>query len=320
MAYADLIANELLKRPDRKLTIKNDGYWICCHNPEHSGGMERSPSLRIKVDESDKYCYRFYCFGCHTTGHYNDIAKALDLEPIDKDFRPVGNRRLNMREKLKAFNEKESAVTYRRSTFSWPEDRPWREIDAKIIIRDGAEISDIRHDLEEPRLIFPVTMWGERVGEIYALIRDPKRDGTGKKREKSYINQAGTWKESSLFGFDRVRRMLKKYPDRPLWLVEGPRDRYWCEMAGCIVVGNLGSSFSEAKADLIKILNPKRFLVASDADDAGDTLANDVYEHLHGYVPLTRIKFKAGQDPCDIPIERLRQINRRFIKKLKAES
>ena len=282
---AEFILSELFKT-DRQPTVKNDGIWIRCTNPEHSGGQERTPSLRIRV-ENTKYPNTFWCFGCGWKGHYNDIAKMLGLQKIDKDFRPVGFRKLSFREKQKT----QSISQFKSSTFKWPDDKEWRGVKGKTINRYGAELSDIRHDLEEPRLIFPVKMWGENVGYIYAMIRDSQRDENGRKLEKSYINSSGPWKEKALFGFDRARRLLKKYPDYPLWIVEGPRDVFHVSEAGCIVVGNIGSSFSKEKADLIVILNPKRLLVASDADSAGNKLAASVKEHMKGRVSLTRIKF-----------------------------
>lgn len=306
---AEFIYQQLATVPDRKVAIKSDGLWICCPNPEHSGGNERTGSLRIKVDNT-KYPNRFKCFGCDWTGHYNDIAKMLNLEKVDSDFKPVGTRQLSFKSKMRA---RDPETTYNRSTFKWPEDRDWRGIKAKTILRDGAELSDVRNDLDEPRLIFPVTMWGERVGEIYALIRDPVKGQDGEKAEVSYLNKSGPWKEKSLFGFDRARRLLRKYPWKPLWLVEGPRDRYHCEESGCITVANIGSSFSEAKAELIRVLNPHRLLVASDNDFAGNKLAARVNELLYKQVPMTRIRFKEGEDPMDQSKKKLRSINERFF-------
>lgn len=308
----EFIYNQLQTVPDRHVTVKSNGIWIVCPNPEHSGGHERSPSLHIKTTPDRRIPNLFTCYGCGMHGHYNDLAKMLGLQKVDKDFKPVGVRALSFKAKLKERQEEE---TYKRSTFSWPIDREWRGIQGKTIVRDGAELSDTRHDLDEPRLIFPVTMWGERVGEIYALLRDPTRDPeTGKKNELSYINKSGAWKEKSLFGFDRARRLLRKFPWKPLWLVEGPRDRYWVEEAGGIVVANIGSSFSDEKAELIVQLDPHRLLVASDNDSAGNKLAATVKEKVRNRIPMTRIKFKEGEDPMDQPKKKIRMINKRFYK------
>lgn len=296
--------------PDRKVTIKNDGIWLCCPNPKHSGGMERTPSLRIKV-EGTKYPNTFKCFGCEWKGHYNDIAKMLELEKVDKDFRPIGVRQLSFKERIK---KDKFEAEFRRSTFKWPENRMWRGIKAKTIINRGAELTETDNALDEPRLIFPVKMWGEDVGYIYALINDPKRDEDGKKLEVSYLNSKGPWKEKSLFGFDEARRKLKKYPWKPLWLVEGPRDRFILIESGAIAVANIGSSFSNEKVELITLLNPHRLLVASDNDSAGNKLAASVHEKLHGKVSMTRIKFKEGEDPFDQGHKKLRKINERFFK------
>lgn len=317
MSDAQLMIDELYKanvEHDLGMFSNNSGFWIRC--PYHGNGREHTPSMRITVDDGSSFFAKAKCHGCGAFVHYNDLAKHFGMEQIDKNFQAVGNRPLSFREKLKRRDEnKEREVThteYKRSTFDWPPDRPWRNIPGYVVVKEGAYLGETRDPLEEPRLIFPVTLYGEIKGYIYAMISDPKRDASGKKVDKPYINSSGPWKEKIVVGFDRARRELKKHPNKPLWIVEGPRDRTWMIAAGCIVVANIGSSFSQEKAELIKLLNPRMFLVGSDADEAGDKLAARVHELLTGHVPMTKINWPAGKDPCDIPLERLRAINKRF--------
>lgn len=314
---ADLIIEELFKA-DRKydlgITSKAGGaeIWIRC--PWHGGGRERTPSMRITVDEGSSFFRKAKCHGCGKFAHYNEIAEHFGLMKTDKNFKALGVKRLGFRNKIERIKAHDEGRDFKLSTFDWPLDRKWRTVPGKIVIRNKGVLTDTRHDLEEPRLAFPVNVWGETKGYIYALLHDPKRDATGKKIEVAYINSPGPWKEKSVFGFDRARKLLKKYPDKPLWLVEGPRDRLWLEAAGCIAVSTLGSSFSEEKSELIKILNPHRVLVASDNDEAGNDLAEDIKDHLDNHLALTRINWKEGQDPCDVALKRLKQINERFTR------
>lgn len=318
----DLILSELFKA-DQKYDLgvhqQNDDIWMRCQF--HGDGKETTPSCRLTINEGSPHFLKFKCHGCGEYGHWNKIAGKLGLQRVDSEFKAVGVRGLSFREKLNRMQttseqaaKRQAPVSYvRRSEFPWPKDRPWRNIPAKILLRDGAALGQTRHVLDEPRLIFPVTVWGEEVGYIYALIRDPLRDARGRKTEKAYINSKGKWKEKVVFGFDRARKMLKRYPHLPLWLVEGPRDRYWLEAAGCVVVANMGSSFSEEKAELIKILNPHRLLVGTDGDEAGNKLATSVHESLYGSVEMTKINWRENQDPCDQSLKKLARINRRFM-------
>lgn len=314
---AELISDELFKASqefDLGLRIKNNGLWIRC--PYHGGGRERTPSMQVTVDYANRYFAKAKCHGCGARVHYNELATQFNLQKIDKNFKAVGNRQLSFREKLKNRTQKrEKEIVhqeFKRSTFEWPIDRDWRTIPGKYVIAEGAELAETRDALDEPRLIFPVTLYGEIKGYIYAMISDPRRDADGRKIDTPYINSSGPWKEKIVVGFDQARKELKKHPNKPLWIVEGPRDRLHMIAAGCIVIANIGSSFSKEKAELIKLLNPKRLLVASDADEAGEKLADSILEHLNGAIKMTKINWPKGKDPCNINRERLAQINKRY--------
>ena len=310
----DLIFAELDKVPDRAPVVKSDSIWIRCSNPEHSGGYESTPSCKINLEEGP-FQFRSYCFGCHESLHWNGIAKRLDLERIDKDFKPVGNRRLRFKERVANRKNGGRTMTYLKEViFFWPKEKEWRGISGKILARDKVGITETKHDLEEPRLIFPVTVFGEEVGRIYALMREPRRDAKGKKIEEPYINSPGDWKERSLFAFDRARKLLKKKPYKPLWIVEGSRDTYHMYDSGSVAVGALGSSFSAEKGEVVKLLNPPFVIVGSDADDAGDKLAEDIHEHLHGNIPLFRFRWQQDCDPCDYSKDEIKKIENKICR------
>ena len=312
---ADLITEELMKadqQHDLALKIGTSDLWIRC--PFHSGGREKTPSLRITIDDGSSFYQQCKCMGCGWgPHHYNELADHFGLAKTDKNFKALGTKRLGFRRKLDKKVAEAEGRDFIRSTFDWPIDREWRGIPGSIVLKNKAVLTEVRHDLEEPRLAFPVTLWGEVKGYVYAMIRDPKRDSDGNKLEVSYINSSGPWKEKCLFGYDLARKLLKKHPNRPVWVVEGPRDVTHLQAANCIVVGCLGSSFSKEKAELIRMLNPKKLLVATDNDDAGNKLAATINGMLKHDIHLVRIKFKKGCDPVDTPRPKLKEINKRHI-------
>lgn len=307
----DIIFTELEKVPDRKPTSAGSRLKIVCTNPDHSGGFERTPSCFINLDESSKYFGSTICYGCGEKGSWNLIAQRMGLHTIDGEFKPIGAKRTHFRENIK--KKEMGKIGFQPPIFFWPENREWRGISGKVVLKFGGGLTEPRNDLEEPRLILSTMVFGEEVGRTYALIRDPLKDDKGRKLEESYLNSKGDWKEKALFGFDQARKRLKKFPDYPLWIEEGQRDVLKTYTAGAVVVGVLGSSFSDEKAELVKVLNPKRCLIASDNDAAGDKLAREIRSKLRKHFPLTRITWGEGKDPMDYPVSKLRKINQRFI-------
>ncbi len=310
---ADLITEELMKadqQHDLGMKIGNSDIWIRC--PFHGGGREKTPSLRITIDDGSSFFQKCKCMGCGWGPyHYNELAAHFGIAKTDKNFKSLGVKRLGFRDKLQKKTNIAEGRDYIRSTFDWPEDREWRTIPGKIVLKNKAVLTEVKHDLEEPRLAFPVSLWGEVKGWVYAMISDPRRDTDGNKIDVPYINSSGPWKEKCLFGYELARRLIKKYPDKPLWIVEGPRDVLHLQASGCIVVGCLGSSFSKEKAELIRMLNPHKILVATDNDEAGNKLAAQINGYLRHDIKLVRIKFKEGCDPVDTPRAKLKEINKR---------
>lgn len=318
---SDLIVEQLFQASEKfDLGIRQDNtsLWIRC--PWHGGGRENSGSLRISIDDGSSFFGKAKCYACMDSGvikSYNDVAEHFGLMKLDKNFKAVGFRSLNFGKKVSQRDE--FTANFVISTFDWPEGREWRGIPYKTVIGAKGILTEVRHDLDEPRLGFPVRVWRETVGWVYARISDPRRDENGKKIEKtmadkSYLFSSGSWKEHHVYNFDRAMKRLKANPDLPLWICEGVRDCLHLDAAGCAVVATLGSSFSQEKADLIKILNPIRVLVASDNDEAGNKLANSIHEKLNAFFPLTRVRFGEGKDPCDYTRSSLREKNRKYLR------
>lgn len=288
---------------DRKVSIRGEEAWLCC--PFHNSGMETTPSLKITL--YGEFSDRYFCFACRKAGHFNEIAEIYKLEGIDSKFSSKDNVSFSFRH-LTAY---ESEVSIDESkTFKWNDKYDWRGIPGWLMRKAKARVNKTSHPLVPPRVIFPVLVYDEKLGEVTATLNAPKRDSSGKKTEMSYVNSSGSWKNSSLFGHHLAN--LKRFQNKNLWIAEGPRDVLHLLASNCRAVGLLGSSCSEDQCELIRMLNPKKILVATDADEAGENAAESISDGLSDDFPLVRIRWKEGTDPCDYNSEYLRRIDRRY--------
>jgi len=294
--------------PDRALDFKSTGAWIRCINPLHAGGNERTPSACITVEEGSPFLGRYNCFGCGLNTSWNEFATKVGLAIEDKNYKSYRTRRLGFRQKAK-----KEPTQHAVQSFQWPVSKEWRGISGHTVSLLKGFVYETRDSLEEPTLIFPIEMYGEKVGAVKALIRDAKKNVYGKKIEQSYINSSGKWIRSAFMGFDIASR--SQFKNRPLWIVEGPRDVGHSIEAGNRVVGLLGSYFGEERAELVKLLNPCAVIIATDSDMAGDKVAQRILDECASFVPVVRAEWKTGQDTFDQPIEKLQRIDQRVYSK-----
>ena len=307
-------------------------------NPKHRKHFEESgPSLMnyvnwkvVSVSRTNRveevYCCRVLttgsfilsdnlltgnCFGCHAKGHWNKIAEIYGLDGLDTRFTPESSV---LDFNFEDFADADLNMSRDVDTFEWKENIPWRGISGKTVRRYGGRVSNVLHVLDDPYLLLPVTMGGVRVGEVRALTVEPKRDKTGKKIQTSYKNSKGNWKQEYLLGYDQAN--LKIMRNRPLWIVEGPRDVLYTASTGCRTVGLLGSSLSQ-RGDMIRLLDPPLILSATDDDDAGESAHESIEEELENDFTIVRIRWGKGKDPCDTKRKKIAEKNAKWIKRLK---
>lgn len=300
---SDDLLNQIYKLPaHRKVSNRGDGILICC--PFHGGGAERTPSCKISIEGEFKN--RYFCFACRDSGHFNTIAEMYGLEGVDDKFSPNNSSGFSFKDMTKkSYDEMPEE-----RTFAWNIKYDWRTIPGKLVKRTGARVTQIKDATTDPRLIFPVKVYGETLGYVTALMNDPKRDSSGKKIELSYVNTKGDWKNGALFCHDLAK--LDRFKGRNLWVVEGPRDTLHTLAGNVRAVGMLGSYLSPEQAELIRLLNPPRVMIATDGDDAGEKAAESIYDQLGDSLPISRIKWGKGKDPVDYPRQYIRKIDRRY--------
>lgn len=303
---SDFFLSQLQRLPeDRGGYVKSDGnFWLRCINPDHAGGHENTPSAKIELAEGSSYLGRYHCFGCSTNLSWNDFATRMNLNKIDSKYEGIRHRSLNFKKITNRANN------IKPLTFRWPVTKEWRGIPGQFVHDMGGYVYKSKDILADQTLIIPVMMYGEEVGVVRALTRDPKRDKRGKKIEDSYLNSSGTWIKKAFLGYDRAAKMTG-----PLWIVEGPRDFFRCLQAGLRVVCLLGSKFGEDRTELIRLLNPRCLIIATDNDDPGNKVADIIRDECSDFVSCVRVRYKPGKDTFDQTIEYLQSVNTRVTKK-----
>lgn len=301
---------------ERGLYFDHKGAWIRCPNPEHSGGMENTPSLKINIDPG-KYQGSFYCFGCKKfKGGWNALAERLRLRKVSSGAK-AAHVDFSFKDK---FNEQ---IPDFEQMIPWNANKDWRGIEAATLLKFDTKVTTFGRNQDQINLLFPVTMRGESVGYIRAIQHKPRRDKTGKK-ERTYFNMDGEWASESLFGYDLARKRIKKLRklDKKvvLWVVEGPRDTMNVAQHGGVVVGLIGSAVNKHKIALIMDLDPDAIIIATDNDDAGNLAAEWLlngdtnnedkkarYKGVGTLIPCIRLKFKDGRDPADLTKKKVQQ-------------
>lgn len=302
---------------DRGLYYDTKGAWIRCPNPQHSGGMERTPSLLINVAEGPRQG-QCYCFGCKKIkGSWNNLVKYFPgiLSEVSD-----GMRKATIGFSFKHFADETGEDLDLSKLIPWPETKDWRGISGKMLVKFNTKVvAEKRYGKEQVMLVFPVTSYGDTVGYIRAKLEKPKRDKTGKK-ERAYFNMEGEWSKNTLFGYDlalrRARKVRKKRKPVVLWIVEGPRDTMNVAQYGGTVVGLIGSYVGPRKIDMVMALDPDIVIVATDNDDAGNGVAEALKEQLGNLLPLIRLKFKGERDPADLVHDEVKRYIKRATEKI----
>lgn len=304
---------------DRGLNYKHGAAWIVCPNPKHSGGMERSGSMKIKV-EPGKYQGCFHCFGCKVSGGWNKLITEykLKLKKVS-----AGAKSANVGFSFKKFEEAEATPDFT-DMIPWSPNHDWRGMSAEILIKFDTRVMNQR---ERVYLIFPVYIYDEPRGYIRANLEPPKRDPVTGKKELSYINMKGTWTHECLFGFELARKraawLKANGKTVVLFIVEGPRDTMNIAQHNGVVVGLIGSAPSSRKIQLILELDPDVIIIATDGDDAGNNAAQQLmhgkkdddtgkveFEGLGQLIPCIRLNFKDGRDPADLKRQKVKALIR----------
>lgn len=302
-----------------------DTVFIVC--PFHG---DTDPSLGVHVGDGHKVPLgTFNCFGCPESGHWNKLARQLDLPKI-KDwqmFTGTSNDALveQAREMLKSNSLEDQAYSKDKlcelaktnEAIDWPIYQDWRGYPGKLIRKmRGLYFNDPAKD--ELMLLFPVIVNNKLRGGVKAMLEKPKKG-------LSYLTTDGSWaKKYGLFGFDFAKKIMKKKGYRFVIVVEGPRDCLRLLKAGLPAVAILGSqNYSEKKMMLLTNITSDldRIYVLPDNDGAGKSMAKLVKRITKPHCRTIHIKLprkkKKGKlikmDPDDMPREILKEIKRAVV-------
>lgn len=264
-----IIVTELEKVDgDKKST--QDRIMVCC--PFHS---DNTPSCGIVVSEGSRYPLgTFNCLGCGANGDWNKFAQQLGLQQISDLIPKVGSADTHgLNKKLREMSgslltdkndDMESMLDSlgNPSYIEWPKYNEWRGYPGWLIKNlNGLAAVNKRSEF---KCILPVKVGKEIKGVIEAL--EEKQEG-----KLSYLSSPGDWvKESGLFPFNYVKKMLSYMKFKYVILVEGPRDALRLIMAGIPALAVLGSqNISGKKIKLLERLDVDLVCWLPDNDKAG---------------------------------------------------
>jgi 5S rRNA maturation endonuclease (ribonuclease M5) len=290
-----LDALEKLPGPRR---ISGDNISILC--PFHD---ETQPSCSIFVGEGMSIPLgTFHCWGCNVSGNWNKLARKLGL-PTFKEHQYEESAGIVSASYLAELQEEllgpedtlENLVAKmgRCQIHTWPRERPWRGYAGSMIQQVGGRaLYDMR--LKTIMLFFPINIYGKVPGGIKAYLEKPKKG-------PSYLNTRGKWVEKyGLFPYEYTRRVLKKWKEHYVVLVEGPRDALRLLQLKIPALAILGANnFTEHKAVLVSALDPTKVYVLPDNDQGGDKMAKLVIPILKPHVPVRRVALPASQEKMD---------------------
>lgn len=294
MDKANHVKQQLLLRPDRNATEKSDDLWICC--PYHSGGREKTPSLRINMHDGKFPVGTFHCYACKVSGSWNKLANELSLDGFKARDKVNDVYAFSFVDEAKPAEVKVPVIPEYADLQRWPRDRRWRRIDAAVVRAYGGCAPRERYTgdwlVGRNFIYFPVTVSGQQVGGVYARRR--VNAATKAAGQPSYINTSGAWIKQQVFGYDVAKRRSRQ----PLWIVEGPRDCMKVHQMGGRAIALLGAYVSPRKLRLIEMLDPPSVILATDPDDAGQKALDALRKGLDMF-PQYLPRFPAGKDPGD---------------------
>lgn len=241
---------------------KGKSWLIPC--PFHS---EVKPSLSVVVDANHRLPVGSWkCFGCNKSGHWNILAKALNL-PIKTNKRDFSSN-----EDQKSFIIKDSGDDYFSAELSveysqklntaspWPKNKPWRGFSGAMVNRNkGAHVS---LDIHYPLWFQAYQKAG--VHTLVGVIRCLPKKINGSPM-KSYLFSDNSWLSSYLWPENEIQ--ATDY----VILVEGVRDALALQHRGIPALAVLGvtAGITEARFMTLMSLGVTEVITFMDGDKAG---------------------------------------------------
>lgn len=285
---------EELSTLQRQQKIMGDSYMIQC--PFHH---DNTPSCGVNIAlGTDIPLGFFHCFGCGEKGGWNKLAKQLDLRTV-KDWQMFegqgAKKKHNRKDLLGTTNNTITRLLDEIGTkqaIPWPRYMEWRGYQGKIINKlGGLYFNDYLTD--ELMLVFPIYINGRYKGGVRAYL-EKQVGGT------SYLTTKGEWAKSyGLFGYEYIKKIMRKYEYRSIVLVEGPRDFLRLVTNQIPALGILGTlNFDKKKLLYIMGMNSmlKTIYVLSDNDSAGTKMYKNIKQVAGDLIEVKRIRLPRDKD------------------------
>lgn len=303
----DFFWSELHKAEDRQPNSHSDSIFIRCPNVDHSGGMERTPSLRIRT--TGNFAGSFKCYGCGWKGHWNDIADILKLQRISAAAHIEKNDiETSSLQRSMGIHVAPSIPRVKDREIPWYEDTNWRGVSGKTLCKVKALLAVNIYGTCQIR--FPAFYHGKRVGHVSALMQKPTNRNLTSYIESKPEGGEPPWSEKHVLFFDYARENINRLSDK-VFIVEGPRDALRLIENGLIAVSLMGTQKTEdQKIDTIIEINAPKYVIMTDGDRAGDMAGDILHKKMtRRYVSTHRVNLPDGKDPFDLPVKTIKKLS-----------
>lgn len=292
-ASVDQILKDLKRElyAERLLTEQNNtGSDVMVTCPFHKGGHERKPSCGVSLREkkTPEKTYEAGTVHCYTCGYTADFPTFLkDLLGLDSAMDGfkwlVGryNYSTNDREEIsfdfyRGAEEKAAAMDeaqveeYHRNLME--SDRAKQYLRGREIIPDVMELFSLGYDTADDVVLFPVY---SRSGEVLFF---KSRSLVGKR----FFNAKDVDKTSAVYGL--YQTLQAGIPaDTEIWLVESEIDALSLVSRGILAWAFMGSDISDKQIKEMLKTPYRRFVIATDNDNAGRKGARMIKDKLIPY-------------------------------------
>lgn len=301
------IIGELRKLEARgKLLRKGTRTYVAC--PFHN---ERTPSCLVTTRVDTKYeIGSFRCMGCEERGGWNKLAEALGLEQVGVDSNvskmvmEYGTEFYDrlLKERYISFSGLMESL-YVKNPKPIKDDLIWRSLPGEFL--NKVKACHVTDSIHGPALLLPSYMYGELVGGVRALMKDPKDKAVVK-----YNNSPGEWSRAKgLYPFDLCAQLLDDFEEdygfRGLALVEGARDSLVFNCESIPTLGLLGTqSWCSGKMDNILDLDPDFCLIVMDGDKAGREAEEKIWTEMKRLVPCRKMNLSRFNKEVSAEMER----------------
>jgi DNA primase catalytic core len=289
---------------------------VVCVNPDHD---DHNPSMHVYDDRGYVKCFSCGFYGSSLNVHairtgrqlagdeFVDVAKEVaDLFAIDYNFGKPSPEEIERQKYFQVYHEVSSSITKITDTAhpdlykyiaerSWNADKLLEMGVGYVEIGDGLTVLDkLREERPDQGFgIYDTSMFADPQNKLVTTFYDEKgrtvgfaaRKITWQKGDKDkWVNTSGIvpiFDKSNLLYNHKIAKQAIKAGADTLYIFEGQSSAITCYHNGLkATVAAGGSSLTPGQARLLKNLNPSKYVLCFDPDDAGIKCSiNAIREH-----------------------------------------